>query len=86
MIFTSFTKVLNNRILYVVEKIIRPSQIVFLPGHHIMEGVLILHETIYELHRKQKDRVILKLDFEKAYDKVKWPFIQQVLRMKGLDP
>ena len=29
------------------------------------------------------DGVILKIDFEKAYDKVKWPFLQQALRMKG---
>jgi hypothetical protein len=28
----------------------------------------------------------LKLDFEKAYDKVKWPFLQQVMRMKGFSP
>jgi hypothetical protein len=27
--------------------------------------------------------VILKTDFEKAYDKVKWSFLQQTLRMKG---
>jgi endo-1,4-beta-D-glucanase Y len=27
--------------------------------------------------------VILKLDFKKAYDKIKWPFVQQTLRMKG---
>jgi hypothetical protein len=26
---------------------------------------------------------ILKLDFEKAYDKMKWKFLQQTLRMKG---
>ena len=51
-----------------------------------MEGVVILHETIHELHRKKQDGVILKLDFEKAYDKLKWPFIQQVLRMKGFSP
>ena len=26
--------------------------------------------------------VILKIDFEKAYDKVNWSFLQQTLRMK----
>jgi hypothetical protein len=24
-----------------------------MPGHHILEGLLILHETIHELHRKK---------------------------------
>ena len=32
---------------------------------------------------ERKVGVILKLDFEKAYDKVKWPFLQQVLHLKG---
>ena len=27
--------------------------------------------------------MVLKIDFEKAYDKVKWLFLQQTLRMKG---
>jgi hypothetical protein len=27
--------------------------------------------------------VILKLNFEKAYDKVNWNFLQQTLRIKG---
>jgi len=48
-----------------------------------MEGVVVLHENIHELHRKKKSAVIFKIDFEKAYDKVKWSFIQQTLRMKG---
>jgi hypothetical protein len=30
--------------------------------------------------------VILKIDFEKAYDKLNWNFIQQTLRMKGFSP
>jgi hypothetical protein len=50
-------------------------------GRYILEGVVILHDSIHEMHRKKRG-VILKLDFEKAYDKVKWPFLQQVLRMK----
>jgi len=39
-------------------------------GHNILEGVVILHETVHELHRKKQSGVILKIDFEKAYDKV----------------
>jgi len=81
--FKIFTKVGTNRISKVANKVIRPTQTAFMQGRHILEGVLILHETIHELHRKKMDGVLLKLDFEKAYDKVQWPFLQQVLRMKG---
>jgi hypothetical protein len=44
-----------------------------------MEGVVMLHETIHELHRKKMNGVILKLDFKKAYDKVNWRFSQRTL-------
>ena len=74
---------LTNRISVVVDKVIKPSQSAFIPGRYIMDGVVTLHETIHEMHRKKKNGIILKLDFEKAYDKVKWPFMQQVLRLKG---
>jgi hypothetical protein len=30
-----------------------------------MEGVVMLHETIHEIHQKKMSGVILKLDFEK---------------------
>ena len=56
-----------------------------MPGRHILEGVLVLHETIHELHTKKMDGVLLKIDFEKAYDKVNWDFLQQVMRMKGFN-
>jgi hypothetical protein len=84
--FKIFTKVLTNRINLVAQKVIRSSQTAFLPGRYIIEGVVVLHETIHELHKRKKDGFILKLDFEKAYNKVKWPFLQQVLRMKGFSP
>jgi retron-type reverse transcriptase len=48
-----------------------------------MKEVVILHETIHELHRRKQNGVILKIDFKKAYDKIKWPFVRQVLEMKG---
>ena len=55
-------------------------------GRNILEGVVILHETIHELHRKNQNGVIIKIDFEKAYDKVRWDFLLQTLQMKGFSP
>ena len=84
--FKIFTKVGTNRLNKVAQIVLSPTQTVFMPGRNIMEGVVILHETIHELHTKKSDGVIFKIDFEKAYDKVKWPFLQQTLRMKGFSP
>jgi hypothetical protein len=61
---------MTNRMALVAQKIIRPSQTTFMSGRNIMDGAIVLHETIHEMHRKKLDGVILKLDFEKAYDKV----------------
>jgi hypothetical protein len=54
----------------IVTKLINPSQTVFIPGRNIMEGVVMLHKIIHEIPRKKMSGVILKLNFEKAYDNV----------------
>jgi hypothetical protein len=84
--FKIFTKVGTNRLNKVARTVVSPRQSAFMPGRNIMEGVVILHETIHELHTKNSNGVIFKIDFEKAYDKVKWSFLQQTLRMKGFSP
>jgi hypothetical protein len=84
--FKIFTKVATNRIFQITQKVISPSQTAFLSGRNIMEGVIVLHETIHEMHRKKQNGLILKIDFEKAYDKINWSFVQQTLRMKDFSP
>ena len=69
--FKIFTKVGTNRLNKVAQTMVSPTQTAFMPGRNIMEGVVILHDTIHELHTKKRDGVILKIDFEKTYDKVK---------------
>jgi hypothetical protein len=71
MSFKFFTKVVVRRLTIVAEKLISQSQTAFIPGRNIMEGAIILHLTIHELHMKKMNEAILKLDFEKAHDKVK---------------
>jgi hypothetical protein len=80
--FKIFTKVVVRRLTKMAVKIVSESQTAFIPERNIMEGIVSLHETLHELHRKKLNGVILKLDFEKTYDKVNWGFLQQTLRMK----
>jgi hypothetical protein len=35
---------------------------------------------------KKQSGIVLKIDFEKTYDKINWPFVQQTLRMKDFSP
>jgi hypothetical protein len=51
--------------------VVQPSHTAFMQGRNILDRVVVLHEAVHELHTKKMNGVILKLDFEKAYDKVK---------------
>jgi hypothetical protein len=44
---------------------------------------VVLHEVLHELRRTKQQGVLFKIDFEKAYDKVRWGFVQEVLLEKG---
>ena len=81
--FKIFSKVATIRLNTVADHVVRPTQTAFMQGRNILDGVVILHETVHEMHRKKLNGVIFKIDFEKAYDKVNWEFLQQTLRMKG---
>jgi hypothetical protein len=59
--FKIFTKVLANRVTAVANRVIRPTQTAFLSRRHKMEGVVILHETLHEIKRKNYSGIILKL-------------------------
>ena len=63
-------KVVTIHINSVTGHLISPTQTTFMRGRNILEGVVILHEIVHELHRKNLSGVIIKIDFEKAYDKV----------------
>lgn len=69
-LYKLITKTLALRLEVVAEKLIHPNQTTFMKGRNIMSGIMILHEVIHETKRRKQIGVILKLDFEKAYDKV----------------
>jgi hypothetical protein len=55
-----------------------------LKKRNIMDGILSLQEIFHHTHVKKQVGVVLKLDFEKAYDKVNWDFLLSCHQAKGL--
>ena len=79
------TKVLDRRVAIYANKLISPTQNAFVKGRNIMDGVLSLHEILNYTYVKKKVGIVLKLDFEKAYDKVNWDFLLECHKMRGFD-
>ena len=66
-----------------MSKIINRCQTGFIKGRNILEGIMSLHEILHDTKIKKKDGLVLKLDFEKAYDKISWKFLFDCLRQRG---
>jgi hypothetical protein len=81
--FKIITKTLMLRFEGCMGRIIYRCQTAFIKERNIMDGVMILHEILHDVKWKLKDGLILKLDFEKAYDKISWDFLFEMLSHRG---
>jgi len=73
-----------DRLAGLMDKLVSNNQTAFIKGRYILDGAFILHETMHELSSKKMRGVILKIDFEKAYDSVDWDFVKGILKRKEL--
>lgn len=83
VIFKIFTKMMVNRMTVLADSIISRSQSAFIKGRYIIDSAVILHEVMHELRQQHQQGVIMKIDFEKAYDRVNWGFLEEVMQAKG---
>ena len=54
-------------------------------GRQILDGALIANEVVHWVKKKKKEVIIVKLDFRKAYDFVRWVFVDQVREKMGFE-
>jgi hypothetical protein len=86
VVFKIVSKAFSMKLDPIAHRIISPNQTTFIKGRFILEEVLALHEIVHEAKAKKMGSILLKLDFEKAYDRVNWEFLFEVLRCKGFNP
>ena len=77
------SKILASRLAPVAHAVISPCQTGFIKGRNILEGIVVVHEVLHEIRVQKSSTIVLKLDFEKAYDRVDWDFLREVLIRKG---
>jgi Reverse transcriptase (RNA-dependent DNA polymerase) len=64
------SKILTNMLAQVVPQIVDEAQAAFIHGRFILDNVLAAHEIIHFVKINKQKGIILKVDFEKAYDMV----------------
>nr|GEU60225.1 RNA-directed DNA polymerase, eukaryota [Tanacetum cinerariifolium] len=76
-------KILANRLVRVLGDLVNEVQFAFIVNRQILDGPFILDELIHWCDSKKKETMIFKVDFKKAYDSVRWDYLDDVLNKFG---
>jgi hypothetical protein len=80
-VYKIVTKIIVCKIRPIIGNLVSPYQAAFVPRRRGIDNVIIAQEIIHSMHRKKGKvgQLVLKLDLEKAYDRLEWSFIREVL-------
>lgn len=86
--YKTISKMIVNRLKLVMETLVAPTQCSFVPGRQITDNIIIVQEMLHPMHRKSGETgyLAIKVDLEKAYDRLRWPHIRETLLEANLPP
>ena len=77
VVYKLITKCLVNRLKRALPDLISLIQSSFVPWRQITDNVIVMQEVLHSMRHKTgiKGWMAIKLDLEKAYDRLRWEFI-----------
>ena len=86
VLFKIITKIMVIRLKKLMPKLIGPTQSSFIPGRLSVDNIVVVQEAVHSMRRKKgrKGWMLLKLDLEKPYDRVRWDFLEDTLKAARL--
>jgi hypothetical protein len=86
VIYKIIWKMLAFRLKEILPEVSSPMQSAFVPGRLITDNVLVAYESIHAIKNKKigvNGSCSVKLDMHKAYDRVEWIFLENMMRRQG---
>lgn len=78
------SKMIHMRIVEVLPNIISNNQSSFVKGRSITKNILLAQEIIIDTNKRNTfHNIVEKLDMAKAYDRVSWKYLVEVMRRFG---
>ena len=80
-IYNIMLKILVQRLRHLIPTLVSPLQAAFVAGRRSSDNVIIAQELIHSLKRRKEREgfMVIKIDLEKADDRLEWSFVRMVL-------
>lgn len=79
MYYKILSKGLCNRLKHFLPYVIFENQRAFVYGRYIGDNILLAHELLRDVNKRGVDKLSIKVDLEKAYDKINRRFICYIM-------